>query len=245
MIGSPEHLRAVLADIRTMPLKPDSPAGARTQTPFVTLSREPGAGAVTLGSLLVDALNRVLPATDEATPPWAGWDRDVVEQVARETGVGRDVIESIEERNRNWLNDFFGGLSTDDHGAGLDSDALFRRIASTIRALAQRGRAVIVGCGGVLLTQRLPAGVHVRLVAPLNFRIMRLSESLHLAPDKAAHRLADLDRNRQAFFKRFWPNEPLKPEHFALTINTERVTSSLAVEMIISLVREVMRGESR
>lgn len=239
MIGSPQHLRALLADVSSMPLghgfrSREAPGKTRA---FVTISREPGIPAGTLGNALVDALNEALPAVEEGEAAWSGWDRELVEKVAHDTGLSRDVLESLEESNRSWLTDFFSGLSADNHATQPDADAVFRRVATTVSALAGFGRTVIVGCGAVLITGRLPAGVHVRLVAPTNYRILRLAEQTHLSPDKAAHRLAELDRNRAAFFKRYWPNEPLTPEHFTITLNAATVPADLAVETIVKLVK--------
>ena len=42
-----------------------------------------------------------------------------------------------------------------------------------VRALAEVGRVIIVGRGGVFITRDLPGGIHVRLVAPREWRVRR------------------------------------------------------------------------
>lgn len=241
IIGSPQNLRALLADVRSMPFDraAPSPSAPATPRPFVTISREPGIPASDLGNALVEALNTAMPPADDREAAWSGWDRELVEKVAHDTGLSRDMIEALEESNRSWLTDFFSGLSGDDRSTQPDADAAFRRVAGTVGALAEFGRTVIVGCGGVFITRHLPSGIHVRLVAPEEYRVARLAEAMHLTPAKAAQRLAELDRNRQAFFKRHWPNEELKPELFTLTVNAATVPMDLAVETIVKLVRRV------
>jgi cytidylate kinase len=145
----------------------------------------------------------------------------------------------LEESTQSWLTDFFASMSLGDAGGYADRDAIFRKVARTVRALAQMGEKVIVGSGGVLLTQKLPGGIHVRLVASHNYRVMRLAEQLHIDVSDAARRIEQLDRIRNAFFKRYWPGETLRPELFTLTINTERVDTETAAELVVKLVKYV------
>ena len=47
-----------------------------------------------------------------------------------------------------------------------------------------------------------------------------------------------LDRNREAFYKRYWPGRKLCPESFHLTINTSAVSEDQLVECVLPLVVE-------
>jgi hypothetical protein len=83
----------------------------------------------------------------------------------------------------------------------------------------------------------MPAGIHVRLVAPLEFRVRHLAELQSLDAKQAAHRVAEIDKNRAAFYRRHWPSESLAPERFTITINTAEVVDDAIVDCLMPIVR--------
>lgn len=249
MFGSPQNLRVLLADVSSVDRHGVAAAEARRVLPFITISREPGIDAAALGNAVVDALNE---AEDDAyhrlgrpkpPQPWTGWDREGLQRVCRDAGLNREAVASLEESNRSWLGDFFAGLSSQNNVGGTDQDVVFRHIAEAVMALAEMGRTVIVGCGAALLTRNLRGGVHVRLVAPDDYRVARVAAEMRSTTDVATRHLRELDRNRDGFFRRYWPREPLRPDHFALTINVREVPTDIAVETIVKLVNRAGRGQ--
>jgi cytidylate kinase len=227
----------ILGAIRSVPVpaKPVSDDPAPPPQPFITISRQPGAGGWTLARHLVEALNQQ-PNHEEQS--WTCWDRELVEKVAADLHLESHLVDSIEDRNGSWFTDFLESMSFSDDLRQADESKVYARVARTIRALAQTGRVVIVGRGGVFITRRMPGGMHVRLVAPFEQRVAFMEREYHLTPDRAAARVKELDRNRQAFYRRYWANETLNAETFTITINTEQVELPAMVQMLVTLVRE-------
>jgi cytidylate kinase len=131
--------------------------------PFVTISRQAGAGGRTLARALAERLN----ATDPVDRPWTVWDRELVEKVAREEHIPVSLVETLETEGprRSAFAEFLASLSAkNDPAADLDEYQVYRRVAHAARAIARAGRAILVGRGGVYATHDLPGGVHVRLV---------------------------------------------------------------------------------
>lgn len=229
-----ENMRPILGAIKVVPVPPR--AGAQPPPPaepFITLSREPGAGAWSLAQQLVQCLN----ADDPAGRPWTAWDRELMEKVARDYHLSTQLIDSLEEANHSWLTEFLSGLSSADVPEQADEARIYGRMVATIRALAQAGRVVIVGAGSVFVTRPMPGGIHVRLVAPLEKRIEFMAHTCNMTPKAAAARIKEMEHNRQVFFRRYWPKEAIAPESFALTINT----ATLSTETIIDLLKTVVR----
>jgi cytidylate kinase len=200
-------------------------------TPFITISRQVGGGAWTLAQRLVERLNH----EDPGQRAWTCWDRELVGKVAADHHMSEQLIESIEDAGPSWLADFFSGLAASDPDAP-SQDQVVHRMSKTIRALAQAGRVVIVGRGGVHITHDMPGGLHVRLVAPLERRIEYMAEYLKTTRPKAAEHVRHTDAAREAFHRRYWPNKPLSPESFHLTINTGIVSEERAIGCILGLV---------
>jgi cytidylate kinase len=225
------RIRPILGALKTTQLpvyrsvEPRPPA-----VPFITISRQVGGGAWTLAQRLVHQLNHDQPSDQ----PWTCWDRELVEKVAKDHHMSHELVESLENSSRLWLRDFFSGFASSRDW--LNEEQVFQRVATTIRALAQAGKVVIVGRGGVHITRNMPGGIHVRLVAPLEKRIEYMADYLHVSRDAAAEHIRRTDRNREAFHKRYWPNQPMVAEMFTLTINSGLVEEAQAIQLIRALL---------
>lgn len=207
----------------------------RTASPFVTISRQAGAGGRTLAGALADRLNLI----DPAERPWAAWDRDLVEKVAKEEHIPVTLVESLELEGprRSAFQDFLASLSARNDNYDLDEFQVYRRVAHTVRALARAGRAIIVGRGGVYATADLPGGVHLRLVAPLENRIAHMATVLSVPADEAAREVRRIDRYRETFHRRYWPDKAMLPEIFTLTLNTAAMDEGQMVDCVLPLIR--------
>jgi hypothetical protein len=198
---------------------------------FVTISRQAGAGGRTVARLLADRLD----AEDPSSRPWLVWDRELVEKVAEEQHIPESLVESL-EHPRSWVEEFLGGLSAGGDGEELDQLQVFRRVATTIRGLARAGRAIIVGRGGVYATRDLPGGVHIRLVAPLEFRVANLARLYGTGEAQAAKEVHRLDHERETFHRRYWAGKALLPEIFTVTFNVFEVRDERLVASVLPLV---------
>ena len=81
----------------------------------------------------------------------------------------------------------------------------------TIRSLATAGRTVIVGRGGVFLTKGLTAGVHVRLTAPMEYRVQFMMHEKNITHGQALIQLRELEHNRNVFLKTNYYIQSLQP----------------------------------
>ena len=202
--------------------------------PFVTISRQAGAGGRTLARALADRLNEL----DPADRPWAAWDRELVEKVSTEQHIPVSLIESLETQGprRSVFQDFLASLSAERDAADLDEFKVYRAVAQTVRALARAGRSIIVGRGGVYATRDLPGGVHLRLVAPLPDRVAHMARVLNVSDDQAAREVKKIDRQRETFHRRYGGGGALLPEAFTLTLNTAAMTERQMVDCVLALM---------
>lgn len=224
-------IHSVFAAIKVTPLALKHPEGnsAPLPRPFVTISREAGAGGHTIGNLLVERLNEL----DPGESPWSLWDKNLVEKVANDHHISRELIEALESHHKLWMQEFLAALSMQ---ADPVEASVYRGVAATIRALALYGRVVVVGRGGAFITRNMPGGVHLRLVAPRSFRIASMAQQLNMTREAAAEHVRKLDHERDTFYKRYWPKDACTPDVFTLTINTAGVDENRAVECILPLI---------
>jgi len=200
----------------------------------VTISQLPGAGGNEVAEEVVRRLNR----RSEAEGRWEVFDRDSIEAAAADERISQQLIESLEDANRTWLTDFLEGMSLRDQNPS--DRRVLRKVAETIRALAQAGRVVLLGWGAGYITAGMAGGIHVWLVARPHDRAIRLGRMLKLDPADAARELQRWDERRTTFYRRYWPLRPLGPEQFTMTLNA----SSMEVQQMAGAIESVLAGGS-
>jgi cytidylate kinase len=209
----------LVASAQSRELAPDSDR----PPPFVTISREAGAGAHSLAEILIDRLNESRPEV-----PWAVFDENLVQQVLRdhdlpselERYMGEDRVTEVRELLEVWL------------GLHPHTDALVSKINATIIALARMGHVVIVGRGGHVLTRALKGGLHLRLISSFEKRRDRIAELHGIEVRAAAERVTALDTGRRAYVKRHFNADVTDPRAYDLIVNTE----TLPLEDVATMV---------
>jgi len=195
---------------------------------FITISRQPGIATDEFASHLADRLSSLCSG-------WKIWDRELVEKVAADHHIAAELVAALGQRGRTWLEDFIHGLAISV--SPPEESAVYRRVATTIRALAQAGKAIVIGRGAVHITADLPGGVHVRLVAPWGYRVWRLAEELGISRDEAAREIERLEREREQFYRRYWQNHAPAPEIFSITLNAVAGDAEHLADCVLPLVQ--------
>jgi hypothetical protein len=204
-------------------------AGAKVAHPFVTISREAGAGGVTLAKALVERLNGI----DDGGRPWQSFDRELIEKIAADHHIAAELISRLEESSHNWLTEFFGGITLRDDATPSDV-RVFHSVAATVRALAQAGRVVMVGVGSGQITANMAGGIHIRLVADFRYRVRFMMRLFNLSATAAEAEVKRRDAARAMFFRRFFPETALTPERFTMTMNASALSEGQMVAAIVA-----------
>ncbi|HSU66574.1 MAG TPA: cytidylate kinase family protein [Tepidisphaeraceae bacterium] len=194
---------------------------------FLTIAQQVGAESADLPRKLADALN----AHSQGGPPWLTWDDELIDKVSTDSQIPSDVILSLETSGHSWLDDLLGGIA-----GRRDEVAVFHRVRDTIRTLAQSGHAILVGHGSTFLTRELPTGRHIRLIAPEQTRIENVARRFALSPSQSIKHMHQLDRERTAFFARFFPDRPLAPDLFDAELNTARLSQQQIIAAILAML---------
>ena len=208
-----------------------SPSGRKIQTrlPFVTLSREMGAGAVTLGEETAAYLQSRARATDA---PWTVFDRNLMKKVLEEHHLPTNLAAFLPEDRVSEIQSAIREL----FGLHPPLATMFQQMTKTILGLAEMGHVVLVGRGANLITAHLEGGFHVRLVGSPERRIERVMVHYQLSRKEAAGFMKKGDAARKAFVKKFFDAEPSDPLHYHLVVNTDRIPTSEAAQLIGEIV---------
>lgn len=237
--SNPQDILSVLAAIRAAEYANrgrETSAQPAPPAPFLTISRQAGAGGRTLAHALAARLNERCPGA----LPWTVWDNELVERVAAEHHLPLARVAGLEDERPSWLEEALASLAIS--GPPATEAAVYHRVATTIRALAQVGRVIVVGRGGACATADIPAGVHLRLVAPVEHRVAATACALNCSLRQAADWVKEKDQAREAFYHRHWPTCSLAPENYTATFNTAVVSNAQLVESVAALVAPAPRA---
>lgn len=197
--------------------------------PFLTISRQFGAQGFELGQYVARRLTEV-----DKEGEWLAHDKDVLEKVAADHHLPRSVLESLCDRRRtevaSWIKQFFGGVT---------ETTAFRKLAETIRAMALGGHTVLIGRGAGLITRDLPDGLHVRVVAPKEWRADRLRARRELGEAEALKLIDERDALRAEFVRTYLKQEIEDPYIYDMVLNNARLSLEQMGELLVGeLIRE-------
>jgi cytidylate kinase len=196
--------------------------------PTVTISRETGAGAVTIAGLVAELLSGL----DPAATPWSVFDRNLVEQALKENELPETLKGFMPEDVTPELQSAFEELL----GLHPPTWSLFQAVSKTILRLAQAGNVVLVGRGANLITAPLSHVLHVRLIAPVEKRVKTAAQTYGLGLAEASTFVRKTDRARARYVAGYFEKRIDDPLQYHLTINTGFVSFETAARLIADAV---------
>lgn len=209
--------------------KDRAPLTGPAHLPFVTLSRQAGAGAETVAHLLAEKLNAGLPKDAQ---PWTVFDKNLIAQVLEDADLPQEIAKLVHEDKDTTVQSIVGELL----GLHPSMWTIFHHTSDTILKLARLGRCIIVGRGGNLITAKLPGGVHLRLVAPEEVRLAHLINNLKMDGPAAEKYLHEDDAGRRRYVKTNFERDIDDPLTYDAVLNTGRLgfaaTADLAAAMV-------------
>ena len=202
----------------------------RKTFPVITISREAGAGAVSIAERAAQLLNH----GGAQGPAWMVFDKNLVERVVEDHQFPEHLKRFLPE-------DVLTGISSAvEEILGLHPSpwTLAAHTTETILRLAHLGNVILVGRGSNFITARIKPALHVRLVAPWEERVAHIAEFYHLTQDEAVSYTKKADQGRSRYVKRYFRADINAPLHYTLTINTGRMDYAVAAHLIAEAVRQ-------
>src|SRR5205823_222050 len=98
------------------------------------------------------------------------------------------------------------------------------------------GKVLVLGRGAEALLRDHPTSVHVRLVAPMDRRIRRVMDLLHVDRATAMERISRADSVHTGYLKYAVNVDWTDPSLYDLTVNTARFPEDRAVDVVVASV---------
>lgn len=197
--------------------RPGDPVTAVAAAPYVTVSRQYGAGGSVLARQVAERLD------------WALYDRELLEAIARDGGLQEELLQPLDERERSDMEVWIRNLLTEDT---ISEHYYTRSLFRVLSSIAKVGYAVVVGRGAHLA---LPAdkGLRVRVYAPLEYRAQQVSEREGMSLAEAIETVKRIDLSRQLWLTHAYGAAAREPMAFDMAVNPAAVPMTACVEMVL------------
>lgn len=207
-------------------------AQLQTPGPVLTISRECGCEGTLISKKLANHLNEYyLPIG--AKDQWKVISKEILETSANKLKTNSESIKFVfRSESKSMLEDFVESMSAKQYHSESKIKSAIKRV---VRDFATDGFSIILGRAGAQLTRNIENSLHIKLIAPLNWRINRLMATHDLSRAAAINRIKIVDENRQKIIKKF--HIGVKAELcYDVTYNLERISQ----EQLISDIEHTM-----
>ncbi|QDU54601.1 cytidylate kinase-like family protein [Aeoliella mucimassa] len=181
----------------------------------IAISRERGAGGGTVARLLAERLD------------WPLYDRELLEHIAERSGVHEDQLNKLDESRPAWFSEVLQSLGPAKQMTAAGYAALLHEL---LCALYMQGNCIVLGRGAAQILP-LERTIRVRLIAPYEYRVERVLETL-VTRQAAERHVHDSDRDRRLFVKEYFHKDVNNCHDYDLTIDTSRVDAVTCCELI-------------
>ena len=192
---------------------------------IITISRQFGSGGRTVGRQLAERLN--IPF----------YDRELVKQVAEETGFDTKFIEENGEFSSSKSIFSFAvsqGVPCMQNGLSV-SDFIFCMQRQVILKLAEKP-CVIVGRGADYILRDRDDVFDVFIHASMENRADRIVRLYGESEKKPEQRLADKDKKRKIYYKHYTDREWGDAKNYDMCLNSGRIGIDKCVDLIIDAI---------
>lgn len=198
----------------------------------ITLSRQFGAGGITLGKKVAESLGYTFA------------DSDILQRVAKEANVSTHWVESFEKEAGSKLSRMISSMVSKrwldrvlaDERGYLDEQIYLDYLVLIIAQFADEGDVVILGRGSQYILNDHPDAVHILLVNEFDNRVEFMIDRYDMSRKKAERMVVNEDRRRLSLYKRLGKSDYENPQLYHLVLNMGRLDLETARDMVCKLV---------
>jgi len=204
--------------------------------PFVTISRQAGAGGNALAAVLEAKIQKL-----QGEPLFQGWQlcgQQLCQMIGQDPAL-KTIVASLQRTEyhshaEDMLSQFIYG--------GSSQDLVVKKMFHVMRAFALHGKVIFVGRGSTLLTHDLPLGIHVRLEASMKSRIARMMPEFGPDEKKVLQVINEKDKAKAELVKTFFHKDIHDPLLCDVQWNTDRVSIDEIADLLIVMIRRKAQG---
>ena len=192
--------------------------------PVITISREVGCNGLALAQQIAERFNN-----KRAKEPWNVLSKEIFYESAKELDLDPETVRQTLKKTEHYV--FEEILKAFRDKRYKNEETIIKTVKEVVRTLAIEGHCVIVGRASHIITCDIKNALHIRLTAPLGYRINTIMANNKLNRNEAIAFIEKVEEERAAFRKALKENS-LHEEFFDITINRGSFTNEQAVDLI-------------
>jgi len=173
--------------------------------PVITISRDYGCP----GKKVAEKLTNILSST--YTADWTWIDKEVLDKLSKELNLNPSVIDDLSNFTDRKLSDYIALIFSSDYYPG--EKKIKNTMAEIILSFANKGNTVILGRAGFLVTKHIKNSFHLKLTAPFDWRVERISIKRGISFHEAYKEVMEFKIKREQFLK-FYSSDTNTDSHF-------------------------------
>lgn len=205
----------------------EKPKENKDPGPVITISRQIGCSGKFLADKLADTLNKKL---HQQNGPWRVISKEILEKSAKELELDPSQIEYVfKYEKKSAIDDILGALSSKYY----KSDRKIRNtIKKVIYSFGKEGHSIILGRCGSSITKNINRSLHIRLIAPFDWRVQVIKKRFNLTTKKAKDYVVDIDKKRQELRNNL-AGSKIDDTHYDLLINAKHFNHDEIADIIL------------
>jgi len=185
--------------------RPEIKKAVMTPGPVITISRECGCSGRLFAEKLTERINLKI---NNSSQNWKWVNKEILNLASKELKINPDQIKNLlDTADKNFLDEIVSSFTVKYYAP----DAKIKRaIKEVVRHLATQGNVVIIGRGSEALTQDIQRSLHIKLYAPLNWKVDIISSRDNISKEAAKKIVVETDMRRLKFVEGYLAKEPNK-----------------------------------
>ncbi len=192
--------------------------------PVITISRQVGCNGLKLAQLISTRLN-----THKLSSDWRVLSKEIFSESARELDMNPEQIRrTITESDKYTFQEILKAFS--DKGYKSERK-IIKTVSDVIRTFAIDGFCIIVGRASHIIAKDIKNSLHLRLIAPMDYRVRSIMHSKQFNHADAIEFIEKMEKEREAFRNAISPDN-VNEDLFDLTVNTAMFSNEEIVDII-------------
>jgi len=207
------------------------------QGPVITISREVGCEGLILANKISQRLNR-----RNLINQWRVVSKDIFRESARELDLEPEKVRQILKKTDKYTFDEI--LEAFSNRNYKSERIITKSVIKIIRNFAIAGYCIIVGRAGHVIAKDINNAFHIRLFAPIDYRVQAIMKNNKLQQNDALNFIQKIDKERIAFRKAI-QNETEDNDFFDLHINRASFGEEETIDIIEHAIekKQILKNE--
>jgi cytidylate kinase len=200
--------------------------------PVVTFSRAAGCSCYRLAKMLEVRLNEFYPKSQ-----WQVISKEILHQSAEQLKIQPDKVEHLAKtKERSLMEEIVNTFLSSDYQL---EKKVQKTLVNVIRNFANEGNKIIIGRGGCVICSDIEKAVHVRIDAPMSWKIDQQMNKKGFTREEAIQYIEETESNRSNFRQTIKGKKECC-EMYDLLINQSRFSDNEIVELVLAAIKKIV-----